>query len=413
MKEESVFSRRVLVGWIAAATVIFGITLYLMGGGEVTSPEGVLPSTFSRSAIGHAGIAEVLQRLDRVVVKSRQNSLDQLSRGSVLVIAEPRSDTAFEEMTKTLLKANTILLVLPKRLGRPSDRKREWLGQAGEWSVAAAQGVLRLVVPGGEVIRQNAAPNWTTNAIGISPNLPEPIQLMRGDRLTPIIAAGDRLLVGEIRDGSRRILVLSDPDVISNLGMARPDNATLAVALIERLRGIDGKVVFDETIHGYKARSANPFLLPFQFPFVIATAQMAIAALLLLWAAMARFGAPQSVPPVLSAGRQGLLQNVAKLIAFTGHEAIMVRRYVQETIRAVASQLHAPAGLSGEPLLAWLQRVGVARGVEASCSEIARRAVQLSESGRRDLKDADRIARDIYRWKQEMTDGPSRHTRTH
>jgi hypothetical protein len=135
--------------------------------------------------------------------------------------------------------------------------------------------------------------------------------------------------------------------------------------------------------------------------------------LLLLWAAMARFGAPQSVPPVLSAGRQGLLQNVAKLIAFTGHEAIMVRRYVQETIRAVASQLHAPAGLSGEPLLAWLQRVGLARGVEANCGEIAQRAAQLSESGRRDLKSADRVARDIYRWKQEMTDGPSRHTRTH
>ena len=111
--------------------------------------------------------------------------------------------------------------------------------------------------------------------------------------------------------------------------------------------------------------------------------------------------------------RQGLLQNVAKLIAFTGHEAIMVRRYVQETIRAVAAQLHAPAGLAGEPLLAWLQRVGVARGVKANCSEIAQRVAQLVESRRRDLKGADRIARDIYRWKQEMTDGPSRHTRTH
>jgi len=413
VNEQPVFSRRVLVGWIAAATAIFGFSLYLLGGGELTSPEGVLPSTFSRSAIGHAGIAEVLQRMDRVVVKSRQNSLDQLSRGSVLVIAEPRTGTAFDDLTKALLKANTILFVLPKRIGLPHARKREWLGEAGRTSTLEAERVLRLVVPRGEVIRQDAAPNWTTNVMNISPNLPEPIQLMRADRLTPIIAAGDRMLVGEMRDGSRRIMVLSDPDVISNLGMARPDNATLAVALIERLRGLDGKVVFDETIHGYKARSANPFLLPFQFPFIIATAQLAIAALLLLWAAMARFGAPQSVPPVLSAGRQGLLQNVAKLIAFTGHEATMVRRYVQETIRTVASQLHAPAGLSGERLLAWLQRVGLARGVEANCDEISQRAAQLAESGRRDLKSADRIARDIYQWKQEMTNGPSRHTRAH
>src|SRR5262249_1109817 len=158
-----------------------------------TSPEGVLPSTFSRSAIGHAGIAEVLQRMDRVVVKSRQNSLDQLSRGSILVIAEPRTGTAFDEMTKALLKANTILFVLPKRTGRPHERKREGLGDAGGTSTLEAEGVFRLVVPRGEVIREDSAPNWTTNVINVSPNLPEPIQLVRGDRLTPIIAAGDRM----------------------------------------------------------------------------------------------------------------------------------------------------------------------------------------------------------------------------
>ena len=91
----------------------------------------------------------------------------------------------------------------------------------------------------------------------------------------------------------------------------------------------------------------------------------------------------------------------------------MVRRYVQETIRAAASQLHAPAGLSGEPLLAWLQRVGLARGVRTDCGEIARRAAELPETGRRNPRGADRIARDIHRWKQEMMDGPSGNTRAH
>jgi hypothetical protein len=408
---EPVFSRRVLAGWAAAATALFAISLYLMGGGELTSPEGVLPSTFSRSAIGHAGIAEVLQRLDIVVVKSRQNSLDQLSRGSVLVIAEPRSGDKSEEMIRTLVKAETILFVLPKRTGRASEKKAEWLGQAGERSIADAQGALRLLVPRGEVMRQGA-PAWTANVTGIVPSLAEPIQLMRSDRLTPIIAAGDRLLVGEIREARRRVWVLSDPDVIANHGLARPGNAALAVALIERLRGAGGSVVFDETVHGYTARSSNPFLLLFQFPFIVATAQIAIAALLVLWAAMGRFGAPEPMPPALSAGRQGLLQNMAKLIAFSGHESIMVRRYVQETIRTVARQLHAPAGLSGEPLLAWLARVGLARGVRTDCGEIARSA-ELLETGRRNFKGADRIAREIYRWKREMMDGPSRHTRAH
>src|SRR5438128_2171262 len=79
MNGEPVFSRRLLVGWIAGAVVIFAISLYLMGGGEVTGPDSTGASTFSRSAIGHAGIADVLARLGLPVVKSRYNSLEKLS----------------------------------------------------------------------------------------------------------------------------------------------------------------------------------------------------------------------------------------------------------------------------------------------------------------------------------------------
>ncbi len=99
-------------------------------------------------------------------------------------------------------------------------------------------------------------------------------------------------------------------------------------------------------------------MLLFRFPFVVATVQGLIAIALLLWATMARFGAPQSAPPPLSAGRAGLLQNMAKLIEFTGHQQVMIRRYVQETVRDVARQLHAPRALAGQALIAWLQRVG-------------------------------------------------------
>src|SRR5262249_57014999 len=88
---EPIFSSRLLIGWGAGAVVIFAISLYLMGGGELTGPDSTGASTFSRSAIGHAGIAEVLTRLGMPVVKSRYNSLEKLSPRSVLVIAEPRA----------------------------------------------------------------------------------------------------------------------------------------------------------------------------------------------------------------------------------------------------------------------------------------------------------------------------------
>jgi hypothetical protein len=409
---DSIFSPRLLVAWIAAAVIVFAITLYFMGGGEFTSPEGYNPSTYSRSAIGHAGIAEVLQRLNIPTIKSRSDTLEKARGGGIVVIAEPDLGSKNEETIRTLLRANTVLLVLPKRRGLPNEKHTGWIRQVENVSTVTAQSTLRIVASSGEVLRLNGTETWTKNALGITPNIVTPVQLMRGDQMTPIIGTADAMLIGEITDRNRKIWILSDPDIISNHGLALAGNAELFVAMIERLRRGNGVVVFDETIHGYPARADNPFLLMFRFPFVIATAQAAIAVALLLWATIARFGAPQAAPLALSVGRLGLLQNIAKLIEFTGHQQVIVRRYVQETIRDVARQLHAPASLVGAPLVAWLQRVGSARSVSVDCGEVARRASELGE-GRRDGTGYVQIARDIYLWKREIIDGRSGNPRAH
>jgi hypothetical protein len=84
----SILSQRLLIGWIVAAVLTFLLSLYFMGNSE-QSTETVGASAYSRSAIGYAGIAEVLRRLDMPVVKSRYDSLGKFTPGSVLVIAEP------------------------------------------------------------------------------------------------------------------------------------------------------------------------------------------------------------------------------------------------------------------------------------------------------------------------------------
>jgi hypothetical protein len=411
MNGETIFSRRVLVGWAAAAVVVFAASLFFMGGGQVGDPAAIGPSTFSRSAIGHAGIADVLRRLEIPVVKSRYDSLAQLSRGSVLVIAEPNPDSSSEAAVRTLLKADTILLVLPKWVGIRSDKKPEWLQQVSESNIAAVRWTLRLMIPRGEVTRENVQISWTTNVFNLAPNLLAPTQLVRAEGLVPLIAAEQGILLGELTDRNRKIMILSDPDVISNHGIARAGNAALAVEIFKRLRGPSGVIVFDETVHGFVAGPANPFLLLFRFPFVIATLQAAIAIALLLWATMARFGAPQPAPVALSSGRQGLLLNIAGFIEFTGHRQVIIRRYIQETIRDAARQLHAPVGLAGAQLIGWLQRVGTARGVKIDCGAIAQRASELVDTPRRDLTPLVRLARDIYRWKREIIDGPARNPR--
>ena len=407
MMGDSIFSGRLLIGWIGAAVLTVLISLYFMGSRDQGS-ETVGPSTFSRSAIGYAGIAEVLQRLDISVVKSRYNSLGKLTAGSVLVIAEPLPGGNTEQTMRALLTADNILLVLPKWTGPPSKKKPGWLGEAESWPPSEVSWPLSLVAPQADVLQVDTAV-WTTNALNLAPNIEAPIQLVRGDRLQPIIGDQDGMLLGQLTDRRRKILVLADPDVIANHGLARPGNAALAVAMIERLRSGAGSVVFDETIHGFVNGPANPTLLLFRFPFVMATIQGAIAIALLLWATLGRFGTPQTAPPPMSAGRQALLDNIAKLVEFTGHQEVMVKRYVIETVRDVGRQLHAPRGLSAAALIAWLQRVGAARSVDIDCGALIRQAEALGEGRRRNLALQVRLAREIHRWKREIIDGRSRH----
>src|SRR6266852_1971093 len=253
MSDAPVFSRKLLIGWIAGAVVVFAISMYLMGAGEPGGPDDTGPSTFSRSAIGHAGLAEVLQRLGVSVVKSRYNSLEKLTPGSLLVIAEPHPSRLSEESMRTLLKASTILLVLPKWGGVPSEQTVGWLREARERSPGEARWALALVAARAEVVRERGELKWTPNALGPTPSLAAPAQLVRGGSLRAIVASDRGMLVAEISERDRKIWILSDPDVISNHGLAREGNAALAVALIKRLLGPNGGVVFDETVHGYVA----------------------------------------------------------------------------------------------------------------------------------------------------------------
>jgi hypothetical protein len=303
--------------------------------------------------------------------------------------------------------------VLPKWTGQPSEQKTGWLRQVGERPVLDAQWALNLSAPRGEVVRERSAVRWTTNALHLTPDVDLPVQLVRGDRLRPIIGAMEGMLVGEISDKDRKIWVLADPDIIANHGFAREGNAALALALIKALRRGDGSVVFDETVHGFGVRPVSPFLLLFRFPFVAATAQGALAVALLLWATLGRFGAPQTAPPALSAGREGLLQNMAKLVEFTGHQDVIVKRYVQETVRDVAVALHAPRELAGAKLIAWLQRVGLARGVAIDCEAVLIQAAEAGMTRRRNSSALVRLARDIHLWKGEIVDGRSRHSGDH
>ena len=208
MNGELIFSRRLLIVWIVAAALTFAVSLYFMGSkdqGNTVGPSAfsVRPSAMRASPMSCRNSASMWSRAATTL-------LGKLTSGSVLVIAEPLPGGKSEAIIRTLLKADTILLILPKWTGEPSRQKSGWLGKAELLSRADAAWVLRFVAPRADVLRSDQA-FWTTNTLGITPTLQAPIQLMRGGRLRPLIGDKDGMLLGEISQGNAQTILLSDP----------------------------------------------------------------------------------------------------------------------------------------------------------------------------------------------------------
>jgi hypothetical protein len=409
---DQAFSPRLLAGWIAAMAVItaFALLLVAQSGDRRTVTDAVGPTTLSRSAIGYAGIADVLRRLGIRVIKSQSDTAAKLSPGGVLVIAEPLSLTP--SLSERTARAGATLLVLPKWSGIASTTEPGFVAHVDPVPERRARDVVRLTDPQAEVIRRDSAEAFSAGTLGVSTLLKAPVQLVRSTRLRPIVGSNDGMLVGEWGIKGHRVWVLSDPDVMANHAMADTANVAFSVALIEALRGDDGNVVFDETVHSIAMpSSSNPLRLLFRLPFLVATILGAVALLLALWAAIGRFGAPQSLEPPLRFGKQDLIENTARLIEFAGHQRPVVRRYVETSLRDLGQRLHAPTGLAGDALAAWLDRIGAARGAASSASALQRRAGDLPATAT--IQSLVALARDVHRFKQEIINGAAGHPRRH
>src|ERR1700749_5071562 len=179
----SFFSPRVLVVWVAVASLLFVAMILFMMFGSPERPTG--PSAFSRSAIGYAGVADMMHRLGPPVVKSRGGSLGKLDAQGVLIVAEPMRSISPQQL-RSLLTANRVLLVLPKWTGRPSEKVPGWIDDAALVPEDNPRSIARIAAPGADIVRVDAAPAWTTNEIGRAPVITDKPQLIKSDRLRPV-----------------------------------------------------------------------------------------------------------------------------------------------------------------------------------------------------------------------------------
>ena len=304
----------VVVG-VAAVSLAAAAVLTILGDDIGGGTPSAGADSYSRSAIGHRGLVELLERLDVPVVRSRNASADKAQHG-LLIVAEPQvSDAASRERLRTMVKtAPRTLIVLPKWYGRARPGE-PWVEEVDFVPVGEIDDVLEVLQIEGGLVRTIALPGMEVPGTPLEvqgplagqppPRLRAP-QLLSTEQIDPIVvgdAGGIVLGFGTWKDTDHEVWVLADPDAINNHGLRTPENARFAVALIDQLRR-GGPVVFDEVIHGY-AQPPSLLRTLFRFPLVLATLQVLICALLAVWAAMVRFG-PRRAAAAAARARQGL-----------------------------------------------------------------------------------------------------------
>ncbi|HEU4933277.1 MAG TPA: DUF4350 domain-containing protein [Pyrinomonadaceae bacterium] len=125
----------------------------------------------------------------------------------------------------------------------------------------------------------------------------------------PVVHISDKsgALLVDYSYGAGKVVILSDPYIVSNGGIKLNDNLQLA---INAITGRDGVIAFDE-YHQGRGVTQNAFAAYFAgTPVLALAAQIGLLALLMLWTNARRFGRPLPLPQV---DRRSSLEFVASM----------------------------------------------------------------------------------------------------
>lgn len=413
--ERSPFRQRTAVVIAVCGSISFlGWILVGIFANDLADMSSTQNDTFSSAAVGHHALRSLLTELE-IPNEVRRNPRQRPGENDLLVIAEPRLDEdndveLFEFRDLVESSANT-LIVLPKRRGRPSLTDRN-LNRSVRLLYGDENTVCLDAIGVDAQADSFADPvdGWrvrTDDMTLIEPTLEDTQLLFEESDVNPVIACDDGVLVGIISSGEHergRCWVLSDPDLLANHGLHRDDNAQFSVELITSLLEPDGTVIFDEVYHGH-GLTPSVFRGLFQLPLGYLTAHGLLALALMLWAGTGRYGSPAPVSQSYAAGKEPLMRNTAALLAYGGHGAFAIQRYLTDTIALVANRLHVQLALEDPQLASTLDamkrseiqlrdlKVEVRVLLEGSRRMTSRRSARVTT-----------LAREIHRWRTEMLD---------
>lgn len=386
----------VLVGVMAMA----GLGLLAAFAPELKSGDDGREHALSRSSVGFAAVRRLLQANGTPVLTSRGVLSGAADDG--LLVMTPRVETSREALASLISHTQKGLVVLPKWKTLPHPDKKGFVQTAGIYSadevskpVPRKKGAETLVrqrtgMPSAvRLFRPDGTPFGTLTSV-------QTLQTVSGPRWLPVLVdeTGAAVLVMH-RD--MNIYLLSDPDLLNTQGLKTLSRADLAVRTLALIRAKDTPVIFDLTLHGFQRSRSLPRLL-LEPPLLGATLCVLAAAILIGVQAGVRFGPPRPRGRSFALGKRALADNTAGLIRLARREHRMAAPYALLIRAAVARAVGAPRKLDGPELDAFLDRLSQVGGLPLRYSTLAERARNA-----RTASDLMQVARDLYRWKLEMT----------
>ncbi|NQZ46525.1 MAG: DUF4350 domain-containing protein [Erythrobacter sp.] len=344
----SPFSKGAVLGVVLVGFAAFLAMLYFIAAGDTGGPDETGKAhAYSNGLNGYAGLVQLLESDGIAVERSRDRA--GLSTSDLLILTPP-IDTDAEEFAKVLEDRQYVgptLVILPKWrtarvTGELSEEDQERLRR--DW--------VRLVRPENLPWTQNLPPpfefvqqhvrtegkevEW--QGLGMVGKLPTALHL--SVKPTPIFdpvisdPAGDMLAFhvlgepgSEYYNDAHWTMFVVEPDLMNNYGLADPQRAAAALALINEAGYDEGRVTFDMTLIG-PGDALNLLTLAFQPPFLAATLCLILAIVIIGWRAFLRFGPSVVSGPQIAFGKRRLVTNGAGLIVRANRLGLMADPYI-------------------------------------------------------------------------------------
>lgn len=352
----------------------------------------------SRSSVGYAALPRLLTGLGQTVILSR-GPLGENGADSLLVLT-PASGTPSERI-EDLDHGGATLIVLPKWNAAPYRENPGWVTTVGVNGPGQALSVLPKDMRDGTSLTETTGahpvvlkqPNGKAFGAPVTVETPRRIS---GAQWIPVVvdAQGAPVLVLH-RD--TLTYVLADADLLNTQGLKTLNGARTALAIIDIVRTEGSPVAFDLTLHGFQ-RTRSLLRLMLEPPLLGLTLILAALAAFAGWQTVIRFGPTLQGGRVVALGKRALADNTAGLVRMAKREHHMAAPYALLVRGVVARAIGAPRSLDGPELDAFLDRVGVTVGAARPYTALAEDARTARTPG-----DLMRVARDLYRWTQEMT----------